>query len=105
MQPQAQDQVLLRVEELAQLLHKSIASIRSDISRNPHALPPLCRLPGTKRLLWREEDVSRWLADHVISEVPPASSRAARAASSIRRRGRPTKAEQLRRQLGVAENG
>lgn len=89
---------LLRVEDLAERIHKSVASIRSDVSRNPHALPPLCRLPGTKRLLWREEDVSRWLAAHVVSSNDVSDEKPIPATKS--RRGRPTKAEQLRRMNG-----
>ncbi|MEN1487355.1 DNA-binding protein, partial [Pseudomonas aeruginosa] len=56
---------LLTVADLAAYLHKSVTSIRSDVSRNPRPLPPICRLPGTKRLLWRVEDVEKWLEDHV----------------------------------------
>ena len=63
---------LLTVEQLAQYIHKSVNSIRSDACRNPQSLPPICRLPNTKRLLWRIEDVvalpyhsghSRWHDD------------------------------------------
>ena len=53
---------LLSVEQLSQLMHKSPSSIRSDASRNPEALPPICRLPGNKRLLWRIEDIAAFLA-------------------------------------------
>jgi predicted DNA-binding transcriptional regulator AlpA len=56
---------LLTVEVLATRIHKSVSSIRSDATRNPKSLPPICRLPGTKRLLWRESDVEQWLAQHV----------------------------------------
>jgi hypothetical protein len=56
---------VLSVEQLAKIVHKSPSSIRSDASRNPGALPPICRIPGTKRLLWRIEDVQAWLAAHV----------------------------------------
>lgn len=56
---------LLSVEQLAVFLHKSVASIRSDATRNPQSLPPICRLPGTKRLLWRAEDVESWLQQYV----------------------------------------
>lgn len=86
---------LLTVEQLSQYLHKSVASIRSDASRNPQSLPPICRLPGTKRLLWRIEDVERWLAEHVqgisiaVAASDPEQHRS--------HRGRPTKAEQLAR--------
>lgn len=86
---------LLTVDQLAGCLHKSVASIRSDATRNPRSLPPICRLPGTKRLLWRAEDVENWLAEHVDGVST---------ASSIKdnlqvqtRRGRPTKAEQVAR--------
>jgi|SRR5471032_440887 len=58
---------ILAVEHLARLIHKSPASVRSDASRNPDALPPICRLPGNKRLLFRLEDVRAWLAKHVDS--------------------------------------
>ena len=87
--------VLLTVDQLSQCLHKSVASIRSDSTRNPQSLPPICRLPGTKRLLWRVEDVERWIAVHVQGD-----SSAASFTSDVgkRKRGRPTKAEQAARQ-------
>lgn len=80
---------LLSVEELATCLHKSVASIRSDASRNPDALPPICRLPGTKRLLWRAEDVQRSLAQHVtgLKEEP----QPVHLPTNSRGRGRPRK--------------
>ncbi|MCY1517382.1 hypothetical protein D9M68_520610 [compost metagenome] len=86
-------QALLTVEQLSEYLQKSIASIRSDATRNPQSLPPICRLPGTKRLLWRVEDVEQWLAEHVASAPgnPPV------AAPVPSKRGRPTKAEQVTR--------
>lgn len=87
---------LLLVEDLAELIHKSAASIRSDASRNPRALPPICRLPGTKRLLWREEDVANWLEQHVTA--PANSPRADTTEPPQRRRGRPTNAERIRSQ-------
>lgn len=92
-------QALLTIDELSAYLQKSVASIRSDVSRNPHALPPICRLPGTKRLLWRVEDVEVWLARHVVvldKTVPlvvPISSR----------RGRPSKSEQVAKQRRPAK--
>lgn len=85
---------LLTVEQLSACIHKSVASIRSDASRNPRSLPPLCRLPGTKRLLWRPEDVEQWLVGHVVSAAPALSTPLV----ATLRRGRPTKAEQMARQ-------
>lgn len=62
-------EALLTVELLSTRIHKSVTSIRSDATRNPRSLPPICRLPGTKRLLWREADVERWVAQHVTLSV------------------------------------
>ncbi|AYN85726.1 TPA: helix-turn-helix domain-containing protein [Pseudomonas aeruginosa] len=86
-------QALLTVEQLSEYLQKSVASIRSYATRNPQSLPPICRLPGTKRLLWRVADVEQWLAEHVTSapRIPLV------AASEPPKRGRPTKAEQVTR--------
>ena len=60
---------LITVEELAFALKKTVKSIRSDATRNPKCLPPRCRLPGNKRLLWRREDVKEWIDNSVESEV------------------------------------
>lgn len=87
---------LLTVEQLSTYIHKSVASIRSDATRNPASLPPICRLPGTKRLLWRIEDVESWIAQHIGKSaacVPASATDHARP-----KRGRPTKAEQVTRQ-------
>lgn len=60
---------LITVEELAFALKKTVKSIRSDATRNPKCLPPRCRLPGNKRLLWRREDVKEWIDNSVESEL------------------------------------
>jgi hypothetical protein len=84
---------LLSVEQLSALLHKSPASIRSDASRNPQALPPICRLPGNKRLLWRWQDVRDWVAKYVEKQPGhlPASSAPSISEKDPRTRGRPRK--------------
>lgn len=86
--------ILLTVEQLSAYLHKSVASIRSDATRNPRSLPPLCRLPGTKRLLWRTEDVERWLAACVTTSSSNQAP-APQETTTSPRRGRPTKAMQV----------
>ena len=91
--------ILLTVEQLSAYLHKSVASIRSDATRNPKSLPPMCRLPGTIRLLWRTEDVERWLAQHVT--LSPWNPTPAVLDCPPQRRGRPTKAEQVAKQRRV----
>lgn len=86
---------LLTIDDLAQILRKSIHSVRNDLSRNPTALPPRCRLPGTLRNLWRRQDVDTWLASYVINPEEPAPPRPARRGSGLAKRGAPTKAERL----------
>jgi hypothetical protein len=86
-------EVLLAVDQLAKLIHKSPASIRSDASRNARALPPLCRLPGSKRLLWRREDVLSWIAQFV-ERAPEETASRTTAVDVPRKRGRPRKTEQ-----------
>ena len=84
---------LVSVEELSLLMHKSPSSIRSDASRNPSALPPICRLPGNKRLLWRMEDIAAFFASCVKQQVPASFSTPLLASDQPRRRGRPRKTE------------
>jgi hypothetical protein len=89
---------LITVEQLSAWIHKSVSSIRSDATRNPHSLPPICRLPGTKRLLWRIDDVEHWLELHVTDTgSAPDAQPSASQVTTQRKRGRPTKAEQVAR--------
>lgn len=55
----------LTLEELAEILHKSPHSIKSDLKRNPECLPPVLQIKKAKRLLWRLSDVEKWLEDQV----------------------------------------
>lgn len=92
-----------RVEELAVLLHRTENTIRLDASRAPHRLPPICRLPGHNRLLWRRCDVEAWLAAAVTTATATLAP-----ALLPRRRGRPTNAEQrqrIQRDSGVRNGG
>jgi len=57
-------QKLLTLEELAQLLGRSPQTIKKDLRRNPAAVPPRLRLPHTRLLRWRAEDIAAWLAAH-----------------------------------------
>lgn len=69
---------LVTVDELAAILRKAAASVRSDAHRNPSSLPPLCNLPKTKRLLWRECDIEKWLREHVCETTVNQNSRTER---------------------------
>lgn len=90
-------ETLLSVEELAIRIHKSVASIRSDATRNPESLPPICRLPGNRRLLWRDSDVSKWIAKHVVS-VDEGNVNPTEVENAKPKRGRPTKISQVEAQ-------
>lgn len=91
-----QKTVFLTVDDLAARWHKSVATIRSDASRAPRSVPPICRLPGSNRLLWRLVDVEIFEQSAVQTSPPIAKG------SQGRRPGRPTKAEQLRRRMGAS---
>lgn len=84
---------LISVEQLSRLMHKSPASIRSDASRNPSALPPICRLPGNKRLLWRLEDIASFFASYVKPVVAAHFQAPSLASNEPKRRGRPRKTQ------------
>jgi hypothetical protein len=58
---------LITADELGEILRKSPSTILSDLRRAPHRVPPPCTPPGTRRPLWRPEDVEAWLPR------PPAS--------------------------------
>lgn len=55
----------LAIDQLSKILHKSPETIRSDLVRNPQSLPPVLRLPRSRKPLWRLKDVEDWLEAHV----------------------------------------
>lgn len=82
---------LLTVEQLSVKIHKAKASIYSDLIRNPQSLPPVLRIAGSRRVLFK--DVDAWLE----SLQQPTTHQSPAPTESTRKRGRPTKAEQLSR--------
>lgn len=48
----------LDVNQIAELLHKTVETIRNDLKRRPHCIPPKLNIPG--KLLWLEADVEEW---------------------------------------------
>ena len=59
---------LMSVEELAALLHKSPATVRSEVHRRPMGLPPRYKLPGMKRIFFKRSEVMEWLDSHIQKE-------------------------------------
>jgi len=85
---------LFTIQQLANFIHKKPASIYSDTLRRPESLPPILRIPGSKKLLF--VNPRQWaaglLAGQQISESQPPAPR---------RRGAPTKAERVKKMVGV----
>ena len=51
----------LGIEELSVIIRKRPGTIRVDVSRRPHTLPPRLKLPDSKRVVWLRSDVNQWL--------------------------------------------
>jgi len=105
-------QVVIDIDGLSQLLHKSPASIVADRSRAPHRVPPSCEPPGSRTPLWIMQDVLNWLRSYQRQAVTaPAAAPSTKPANTAddqaprRRRGRPTKAEQAARAAAAAQQG
>ena len=59
---------------LAEILCRSVSTVRSDRVRRPESLPPACRIPGSSRPVWIYEDVIAWLRAHRTEYEDPALS-------------------------------
>lgn len=60
---------LLNPTQLAEILHKSESTIRSDVHRAPERLPPRVIMPNGKKLLWLRSSVEAWLQTHQHGEL------------------------------------
>lgn len=47
--------------ELGKIIGRATATIRKDCTRRPDTLPPRVVIPGSRKLLWRVDDVRAWL--------------------------------------------
>lgn len=55
---------LLNPQQLGVILHKSEATVRSDVHRAPERLPPRVVMPNSHKLLWLRSTVESWLVEH-----------------------------------------
>lgn len=85
--------ITITLKELAGLLHRSPATILSDLSRRPESLPKWIRT-GRGRI-WLFETVMDWLRSRQtqIDFEPTARKQG----PARKKRGAPTKAERIRR--------
>lgn len=88
----------LDLYDLSSILKKTAASIRTDLCRSPHRLPPRLYVPGSAKVLWLKKDVLAWLEN---CKTKPVQAFAPVHAG----RGRPTKAEQICRRQEVQHAG
>lgn len=54
----------LTIKDLAGLLNRSPATIATEVTKTPEKLPPRLYLPGSRRVLWLQEDVEKWIDEH-----------------------------------------
>ena len=73
-------QPLIDIRELSRLLGRAVQTIRNDLTRNPSAVPPSIRVPGTRLRRWSPEAVQRWVEQATT-----------KGAAQKRGRGRPKK--------------
>lgn len=62
---------LLTIEELAEILQRPVNTIKNDLVKNPAALPPSVKLPGTRCRRWPEQKVDEWLESLILGQNPP----------------------------------
>ncbi len=53
---------LIGINELAAMIGLSPKTVRVEVTRRPHVLPPRVIFPGGRRVLWRLIDVTKWMA-------------------------------------------
>jgi hypothetical protein len=90
--------------ELSVLLGRTVGTLQADRIRRPESLPPASTPPGSRTPRWITVDVLDWLRQCRERRVQPAGPVAT---PSPRRRGRPTKREQIERKRAAqaAEGG
>lgn len=80
--------ITIGVNELGPILGKASQTIYKDLGRNPAALPPPLRIPGSSRTRWLMADVLAWLeaCRTAPATTPPTSLTPKRGASTKKER-------------------
>ena len=52
---------MMTAEDLAPILGRAASTIKVDVRRRPHTLPPRFKIPGSNRVRWLEADVLEWV--------------------------------------------
>jgi hypothetical protein len=73
---------IVGLEYLIPITRKSLATLRTDVTRNPESLPPRLMLPGSRKIMFLEDVVIDWVNSfRPVKDVPS-------------KRGRPSGASQ-----------
>ena len=85
-----EDTEFLTIDQLAPLIARKTATIRTQLTRAPHLLPPRAPIPGVRHVLWFKADVIQWLDS--FRQLRGSNDASSRAPTTMRRgRGRPKK--------------
>lgn len=87
----AAGRIVIGIDELAAIIHRAPATIRTQATRETRKLPPRFR-DGSNSVLWRLCDVWAW-QDQLAGQ--PAASTSPSTDKPSKRRGAPTAAEKL----------
>lgn len=83
--------VLIGIPELAARLNRAVATVRTQVTREPGKLPPRFFIPDSSQVVWMLSDVLAWMmAGRDMQATNPPVKDLAR-----RRRGAPTATEKL----------
>ena len=59
---------LIGIDKLAPMLGLKVATVKADVSRRPHVLPPRVIFPGSRRVLWLRSAVEKWVRERVAAD-------------------------------------
>lgn len=91
------ENTLLTIDLAAPLFGKAPATVRTDVTRQPHLLPPFIRIGH--RVFFQKRDIDAFVESRKVN-INPAPNQIQKALSPVlapanqKQRGRPTKAQQ-----------
>lgn len=83
---------LIGVHQLAQRLHRSVATVRTQVTREPAKLPPRFPIPGSSQVVWMLSVVIDWMIQQQANSHLPSTPITK---LNGKRRGAPTTREKL----------
>jgi hypothetical protein len=91
---------LLTLEQLAEIYFRTTpGAIYARRKRDPASLPPAIEVPGLRRIFWHRKTVEDWFLSFQVPTDQLNLEVARTTRKKTKNRGRPTKAEQIEREL------